>query len=186
MKTIKIYLSSTTTQISKATGQPIIRPVAIPSKKNQQQAMVSKSTGMAFLKHSDQYIRWKKLTAPFWEAQAWKAAQMGIRLPVVRCKTSIIFYFHDDKDRDCTNKAESIMDALVECGILADDNFKVAGDLSLKGFLCRNKPRCEIYITILEPEDPGYDYDVTDYDEVAKMKKEKAAERRRFAKKPKK
>lgn len=162
------------------------KSVVIPSKKNQQTPIVNPHTGKAFLKRSDQYIKWKKLTSAFWEGQHLKLLDNKVRLPIVRARVAITFYFADDKDKDCTNKAETIMDALVEHGILGDDSFKVAGDIPLKGFLCRDRPRTEIYITILDPGDPGYEYDVTNYDRYNAIKKQKAAARYQYRKKVKK
>lgn len=191
MRTIKIYLSLENVRILKThiteAGKTITldtrRAVPVPSKKNQQTPIVNPRTGKAFLKKSGQYSAWKKLTKPFWEAQVWKLVSEGINLPIARCKVKIIFYFHDDKDRDCTNKAETIMDALVEYQILADDSFKVVSDVSLVGLLCRNKPRTEIYISILSPTDSGYEYDVTDQSEYQRIKKERSSNRRSFQKK---
>jgi hypothetical protein len=190
LKTIKIYLNSDYNRIVKThineAGQTFKlerkKTVVIPSKKNQRTPIVNPHTGKAFLKHSDQYIKWKKLTKGFWEAEFWKLYNERVRLPIVRCKVKIMFYFSDEKDKDCTNKAETIMDALVEAKILADDNFKVVSDVSLNGFLCRDRPRTEIYITILDPGDPGYEYDVTDYSKHNETKKKKAADRYRFKK----
>jgi hypothetical protein len=194
LKTIKIYLNSDYNQIVKThiddTGKTYklerSKRVVIPSKKNQRTPIVNPYTGKAFLKHSNQYIKWKKLTKGFWEAEYWKLYNDRVRLPIVRCKVNIIFYFSDEKDRDCTNKAETIMDALVEHKILADDNFKVVGNVCLNGFLCRDRPRTEVYITILDPGDPGYEYDVTDYAKHKEGKKKKAADRYKFNKQVKK
>lgn len=193
MRTIKIYLKPEKTRLLKthttATGEVVTletkRVVPVPSKKNQQQPIINHKTGKAFLKHSDQYINWQRLTKPFWEAQAWKLSGEGVNLPIVRCKVKIIFYFGDEQDRDCTNKAETIMDALVEHQILADDNFKVVSEVSLMGLLCRDKPRTEIYLSILSPADPGYEYDKTDQAEYHQMKKERSAKRYQFSKKVK-
>lgn len=159
-----------------------VRNIAVPSKKNQRTPIVNRHTGKTFLKHSDQYIKWKKLTHSFFEEEYWKIYNSKLRLPIVRCKINIKFFFADDKDRDCTNKAETIMDALVEHKILADDNFKVVGDVSLDGFLCKDKPRTEIYITVLEVGEPGYEYDITDYEKYNQLKKKNASDKYRFKK----
>ncbi len=191
MKTIKIYLKSETTRIvaTNITENGTVsklestRAVVVPSKKNQRTPIVNRHTGKTFLKSSDQYIKWKQLTKGFWEQEYWKLYNdKKVRLPIVRCKVNIKFFFTDDKDKDCTNKAETIMDALVEHQILADDSFKVVSDVSLNGFLCRHKPRTEIYITILEPTDPGYDYDITDYEQYNAMKRKKQADKYKFSK----
>lgn len=190
MKVLKIYLKSELTKIIGTgfdeKGRPIklerTRTVAIPSKKNQQTPIINKNTGKAFLKQSDQYVNWKQITKPFWESQYLKLCDAAVRLPIVRCKVKIQFFFADDRDKDCTNKAETIMDALVEHQILADDSFKVVSDIAVTGFLCRDKPRIEIYITILNPGDPGYEYDLSDPVKVALQRKERRAEVRRFKK----
>lgn len=189
MKVIKIYLKSELTKIigthidetGKVHKLERSRALVVPSKKNQRTPIVNQSTGKTFLKSSDQYIKWKKLTKPFWEGEYWKLYNERVT-PITRCKINIQFYFGDDKDKDCTNKAETIMDALVEHQILADDSFKVVSEVSLKGFLCRDRPRTELYITLLEPGDPGYEYDLTDYVKVKEMKRSKAAEKYKFKK----
>jgi len=57
------------------------------------------------------------------------------------------FYAPDRRGADLTNKAESIMDLLVDNGILEDDNWWIVNKLtlSLKG-LSKLDPRCEIFI----------------------------------------
>jgi hypothetical protein len=189
-KVIKIYLKGESTRIlnTHLTESGVViklestRNIAVPSKKNQRTPIVNRQTGKTFLKSSDQYIKWKSLTKGFWEGEYWKLYNAKIRLPIVRCKINIIFYFGDDKDKDCTNKAETIMDALVEHQILGDDSFKVVNDVSLKGFLCRDRPRTEIYITIIDPEDPDYSYDVTDYDKYKALKKQRRQAKYQFNK----
>lgn len=48
---------------------------------------------------------------------------------------------------DLTNKAESIMDALVDAGVLEDDNWFVCGDIRLLfGGIDRLNPRAEVEI----------------------------------------
>jgi hypothetical protein len=190
MRTIKIYLKSEVIKIigthiddnGKITKLESKRVIVVPSKKNSRTPIVNRHTGQTFLKASDQYIKWKKLTKPFWEQEYWKIYNAKIRLPIVRCKVNIMFYFSDDKDKDCTNKAETIMDALVEHRILFDDSFKVVSDVSLKGYLCRERPRTEIYITILEPTDVDYEYDITNYEIFNQIKKDKSAAKYRFNK----
>lgn len=190
MKVIKIYLKPEITKIvsthitdrGKVLKLESRRQIVVPSKKNQRTPIVNRHTGKTFLKSSDQYINWKKLTDGFWREEYWKLYNDKVRVPIARCKVNIKFYFSDDKDKDCTNKAETIMDALVEHQILLDDSFKVVSDVSLNGLLCRDKPRTEIYITILEPTDSGYEYDVTDYDKFNESKRQQAADKYQFSK----
>ena len=60
---------------------------------------------------------------------------------------TLCFYAPDKRANDLSNKAESIMDLLVDKDILEDDNWFVVPKLSLvfKG-IDRDNPRCEILI----------------------------------------
>lgn len=58
---------------------------------------------------------------------------------------TILFYFPDARRTDLTNKAESIMDLLVDNGILKDDNWNEVPRLILQaGGIDRMNPRAEI------------------------------------------
>lgn len=192
MRTIKIYLKTIDSKIlrtditekGEVSALKSDKILTIPSKKNQRTPIYNKNTGKTFIKFSDQYIKWKKMTKGFWEEQYYKLYNENVSLPIRRCKVNIMFYFGDDKDKDCTNKAETIMDALVEHGILMDDNFKVVSDISLKGLLCRDRPRTEIYITILDQTDEGFNYDITDYEKHNEAKRNRRKELRSFSPTP--
>lgn len=178
MKTIKIYLSPTRPQTLKKclnkAGEHLVldRYVTVPSKKNQQQAITSKSTGESFIKQSDQYIKWKKIVYPILSKEYERIANMGVSLPLVRVRVKVIFYFPDKISRDITNKAESIMDALVDSKILYDDELAVVNNIPIEGYICKNQPRTEIYLSIIEPDSPEYEIDKTDYTKFEKQKKE--------------
>lgn len=58
---------------------------------------------------------------------------------------TLTFYAEDNRKFDLTNKAESIMDTLVDAGLLEDDNYSVVGELLLKfGGVEKGQARCEI------------------------------------------
>jgi Holliday junction resolvase RusA-like endonuclease len=63
----------------------------------------------------------------------------------------LAFYAPDKRATDLTNKAESIMDLLVDNKIIEDDNWFIVRKIELvfKG-IDRKKPRCEICIYIKE------------------------------------
>lgn len=44
----------------------------------------------------------------------------------------LTFFAQDNRKFDLTNKAESIMDTLVDAGLIADDNYGVISELVLK------------------------------------------------------
>lgn len=176
MKTIKIYLAPHIEKVheerTNSEGIAFVskRYVTVPSKKNQQQAIVSKSTGKPFVKQSEQYVNWKKLVYPIFREEASRIFAINGSNKIIRAKIKIIFYFPNSLPRDLTNKSESIMDALVESGIIFDDMFQVCNDAHLKGFICRDRPRTEIYIHIIEPGSDEFEIDKTDYEKVKKKK----------------
>jgi Holliday junction resolvase RusA-like endonuclease len=58
---------------------------------------------------------------------------------------NITFYAGDNRKFDLTNKAESIMDTLVDGGLLEDDNYSVVSKLTLVfGGVEKDQARCEI------------------------------------------
>lgn len=63
----------------------------------------------------------------------------------------LYFYAPDKRATDLTNKAESIMDLLVDNKIIEDDNWWIVTDLGLhfRG-LDKENPRCEVEININE------------------------------------
>jgi Holliday junction resolvase RusA-like endonuclease len=65
--------------------------------------------------------------------------------PIKSSFITINFIAGDNRKFDLTNKAESIMDTLVDAGLLEDDNYSVVSELLLKfGGVEKDKPRCEI------------------------------------------
>ena len=60
-------------------------------------------------------------------------------------KITITFFAGDNRKFDLTNKSESIMDTLVDAGLLEDDNYSVVGELILRfGGVDKGNARCEI------------------------------------------
>ena len=62
----------------------------------------------------------------------------------------MVIYSENKRKFDLSNKAESIMDLLVDAGILLDDNYEVVPKLILEyGGQDKENPRCEIKIHLL-------------------------------------
>lgn len=127
-----------------------------------------------YLVGSRQFQRWKQEMVPVFEKLYNDLVAQGVRMPIYRCKVKAIFYFPDSKDRDLTNKFDTIADELRDHRIIADDKFKVLKPIVLDGFVCRNKPRTEVYITIISPESPEYEWDITSPDYEQKQKARRA------------
>lgn len=65
------------------------------------------------------------------------------------CDITIRFYAPDHRKADSSNKAESIMDLLVDCGVLRDDSWFIVSSLHL--IFCgvdKENPRVEILIEV--------------------------------------
>lgn len=109
----------------------------VPSKKNSKQII---------------YVRGRPLIIPSKNHKQWHTQAIsqlyGIK-PVARqidC-IELIFYPSTKRKFDLTNKAESIMDLLVDARIIEDDNYTVLPKVILQiGSQDKLNPRCEIYV----------------------------------------
>ena len=64
---------------------------------------------------------------------------------IIANRLTLIIFAPDARKADLTNKAESIMDLLVGCKLIEDDNWYVIGEVVLKfGGIDKKNPRCEI------------------------------------------
>ena len=67
--------------------------------------------------------------------------------PIERCEVTITFYAPGRRRADLTNKAESVMDLLVDCMFLVDDSWFVVSRLELKfGWVQRRRPGAVVEI----------------------------------------
>jgi Holliday junction resolvase RusA-like endonuclease len=98
----------------------------IPSKKNSKQ--IIRMGNRPMLISSKDYIKWEGGAAFELGVQASK---FGINLPIIQATVTIEIMFPDLRASDLSNKAESIMDALVRGGVLLDDSWKVVNRLEL-------------------------------------------------------
>ena len=106
-----------------------------PSKKNSRVCFVRHGKMMNI--PSKAYVEWHK-----------SAMAQVTGSPVANIKeVTLNFYAPDKRGTDLSNKAESIMDLLVDKGILEDDNWFIVPKLTIemKG-IDRTNPRCEIWI----------------------------------------
>lgn len=113
----------------------------IPSKKNSK-IMICRR-GRPILISSPAYATWH-------ETQMWVLKDHKLRKQVPKTIKSIElnFYAPDSRKTDLSNKTESIMDLLVDCGLITDDNWYIVPQLILN--FCgvdRENPRVEIIFT---------------------------------------
>lgn len=138
----------------------VVKRSVVPSKKNQKVASIS-SAGLPFIGPNPEYIKWKRDHDRFFNDLYGKLFEQGMRLPIVRCDIKVLFYYPNSIARDNHNKFETIADMLVEHQIVADDSFMVFNNTTLRGVVRRDKPRTEVYLTIMEPGHPQYEWDTT-------------------------
>lgn len=105
----------------------------IPSKKN---SRINTRSGMSF--PSSKYTEWHKDAS---------LQLRGVSKIPNGSFLSLHFYLPDNRKTDLTNKAESIMDCLVDNGILEDDSWQIVPILALEGCgVDKENPRVEIFI----------------------------------------
>ena len=110
----------------------------IPSKKNSKKIIVR--WNRPFIISSDNYQKWQKehfILLKDYEKLKWPF------------KINIVFQWWDKRKADLTNKAESIMDLLVDVWIIEDDNYNIVNEINLK-YLWYKKGEFETEIEILE------------------------------------
>jgi Holliday junction resolvase RusA-like endonuclease len=109
----------------------------IPSKKN---SRISTRSGRSF--PSKAYSEWHEQAS--WQLKAQKVQKQNPPYAIL-----IHVHFPDRLKADLTNKAESIMDLLVDNGIIEDDNWKVVPSLTLTADYDKENPRAEVWINSL-------------------------------------
>ena len=110
----------------------------IPSKKNSKKIVVR--WNRPFIISSDNYQKWQK------EHLFLLRGYPKLNWPF---KISISFQWWDKRKADLTNKAESIMDLLVDAWIIKDDNYEVVNEIILK-YVWYKKWEFETFVEILE------------------------------------
>ena len=111
----------------------------IPSKKNSR--VTNRKTGMSFCS-----LKYKQ-----WHRQASNQLLFGKPVLSSIFSIKIMFFWPDLRRTDMSNKAESIMDLLVDNKILKDDCWKIVPSLELvSAGVDKINPRAEIFITTSE------------------------------------
>jgi Holliday junction resolvase RusA-like endonuclease len=122
----------------------------IPSKKNSKRIFRGKN-GQPFITGSAEYNEWQGLAKDhfIWLRKIEERSNER-KFPIEAGNIKAIkikFTFGDKRRRDLTNQAESIMDALVDAGIITDDSYQVVPALAMSGRFGKEF-RCEIEIVL--------------------------------------
>ena len=65
------------------------------------------------------------------------------------CKVSITFVHGDLVRRDSDNATSSILDLLMDCKVILDDNWKIVRELHIRNGFVKGKSRCKVEIEML-------------------------------------
>lgn len=115
----------------------------IPSKKNSKRIFFKRNRRKPIVIPSKNHQIWH-------EEQSYRIKRFRPKNPIEKCGVTITFYAPDKRTTDLSNKAESIMDLLVDNRFIIDDNWFIVRNLLLYfGGINRNNPRAEITINIL-------------------------------------
>lgn len=116
------------------------------TKKNSQQILTNRKTGRAFIAPSARYKKYEREAAGYLNPRPPRPIECPIN---VKC----LFFMPTKRLVDLTNLLEAVDDVLVNEGIIKDDNSRivVAHDGS-RVLYDKDKPRTEIYITKIIPE----------------------------------
>ena len=126
----------------------IVIPGKIPSKKNSKR--ISCRGKFPLVLPSKAFEEWEHdarilIASERNKLSAADRNHIPLRVP---CEVEITFFAHDARLFDLTNKAESVMDLLVDAGFLSDDNISVVRKVVLvSGGIDRVNPRAEVKIS---------------------------------------
>lgn len=86
------------------------------------------------------------------EAKAWQEITAWlikdkVEKPFKKCKVSVKFYFGDRRKRDIDNLTKLIGDAIVDSGLIKDDDYKTLVEWNVRGYQDLDNPRTEIKIS---------------------------------------
>lgn len=110
-----------------------------PSKKN---SRINTRTGRSF--PSKRYQEWHDVARLQILSQMRK---QNISSPIdYASKVSIVFVHGDLVRRDSDNATSSILDLLMDCKVIADDNWKIVRELHITNGFVKGKSRCKVEI----------------------------------------
>jgi hypothetical protein len=110
-----------------------------PSKKNSKQIVFVK--GRPLIISSKNYQEWHKISLKTLKMTPIRAENIE--------KVVLYIYGKDKRKWDLTNRAESIMDLMVDAGIIEDDNYSIVPKITLiYGGIDKENPRCDIEIYV--------------------------------------
>ena len=102
-------------------------------------------TKAGYMIPSKQYQAWHK--SAMMQIMCMNIGHEAIGCPVI---ISLSFFHGDMRRRDSDNGTSSILDTLVDAGVLKDDNWEIVRILNVYNYYDKGHARCEIEIHELE------------------------------------
>ena len=93
---------------------------------------------------SKKYREWHEIAAV--QILAQKGSQRLSEALQRALTLDVMFYHGDMRKRDCDNGLSSICDLLVDCGVLADDNWQIVNEVHVFNAYDKNNARAFIRI----------------------------------------
>lgn len=119
-------------------------PILCRSKKNSQQILKNRKTGVSFISQSELYKQFEKDCGMF-----LRKYQLNIDYPInLKC----IFYVPDKRRRDIVNLLNAIQDILVKYNVIVDDNYNIVQSIDGSRIIYE-KGRQETIIEITKGEE---------------------------------
>jgi hypothetical protein len=119
-----------------------------PSKKNQKR-IVRRKNGTPFITDSSEHRKWHNAAVVLMGLQ--RSRHTSVRFPIPRCSQVLaLLYYQDHRRRDSSNTFESIMDLLVDAGVLADDCWAITGPTAQFPQLRKDRPGWEVQLHVAD------------------------------------
>ena len=116
-----------------------------PAKKNSR--IINTKTAKCF--PSKRFSEWHRSASNIVHYQILRQSPKE-ELPIKQeVKISMTFVHGDLRRRDSDNGTSSILDLLTDCGVLADDNWKIVRELNVKNDYEKGRPCCKVEIELL-------------------------------------
>lgn len=128
----------------------LVLPGRVPSKKNSKRIVIV--GGRPRIISSEAFLTWH-------EEMMLRIRPHRPKTPILSASVAIKFFAESRRRFDLSNAAESVMDLLVDAGILADDSAFNVGDLHLKlGGVESKNPRAEVVLTVTTKKAADLDF----------------------------